>query len=342
MLILRMSRPDDIDGVLKLAHEAAPGMTSIPADRTDLSKKLAQSSESVTSAPSPDDTHIFFMVLEDTETKAIVGSASIFTGIGKSHGFYSFKISKIVHTSVEFGIQNTVRVLNMNNDYTGVTEVGSLFLSEPYRRDANGWFLATSRYLLMASFPDYFSDIVIAELRGYLDENNESPFWNGMGRKFFKLDFAEADRQNAIHGNHFIADLLPTHPIYVDLLPETAQDVIGRPHNLSARAGNLLEREGFRFRDYIDVFDAGPLYTVRKENITSLQNSMEARVSEAPPNGDTERRLVAAGPIEKFRVTRLDSQLNDDGALSLREEDRRQLGVNPGDNVRILPDYKKG
>ena len=41
MIIVRQVREDDIDGLLRLAKAAYPGMTTLPPDLTTLSKKIA-------------------------------------------------------------------------------------------------------------------------------------------------------------------------------------------------------------------------------------------------------------------------------------------------------------
>ncbi len=73
------------------------------------------------------------------------------------------------------------------------------------------------------------------------------------------MDFAEADKLSATTDNQFILDLMPQHPIYVDLLPEAARAVIGKCHKDGEGARRLLEWEGFSFSNVIDIFDGGPL-----------------------------------------------------------------------------------
>src|SRR3546814_18877125 len=79
---------------------------------------------------------------------------------------------------------------------------------------------------------DWSSDVCSSDLlRGRLDHKGNSPFWEGLGEKFFGMSFQEADSFNAIHGNQFIADLMPKHPIYTALLSESARSAIGQPHD---------------------------------------------------------------------------------------------------------------
>ncbi len=110
----------------------------------------------------------------------------------------------------------------------------------------------------------------MAELRGVVDEAGNSPFWDALGGKFFGMGFRQADEFNAIHGHQFIADLMPKHPIYTAMLPDSARAVIGAPH-LSGRAAlRMLEKEGFVYDGYVDIFDAGPTVHARTDAIRTI------------------------------------------------------------------------
>ncbi len=50
---------------------------------------------------------------------------------------------------------------------------------------------------------------------------------------------------------------MPKHPIYTHFYPGSP-DVIGQVHPQTAPARAVLEKEGFRYRNYIDIFDGGP------------------------------------------------------------------------------------
>src|SRR5205807_6339316 len=56
----------------------------------------------------------------------------------------------------------------------------------------------------------------------------------------------------------FIADLMPTHPIYIPLLPKEAQEAIGQVQEQTRPAVKILEEEGFKVSGMVDIFDAGP------------------------------------------------------------------------------------
>ena len=126
---------------------------------------------------------------------------------------------------------------------------------------------------MMYDFPERFDDLVIAEMRGYQTDEERSPFWDNLGEKFFGIAFENADRISAVDGTQFISDLMPKYPIYVDLLPQEAQEVIGKPHKSSSPALNLLEKEGFAWRGYVDVFDGGPSVECHRSSIRTIQHS---------------------------------------------------------------------
>jgi arginine N-succinyltransferase len=113
------------------------------------------------------------------------------------------------------------------------------------------------------------------------------------------MNFQEADHFNAIHGNQFIADLMPKHPIYTAMLPETARAVIGLPHPSGRAAMRMLENEGFAYERYVDIFDGGPTMTVRTDQIRSVREARRARV--AALGAGEEPMLVATGRLAEFR-----------------------------------------
>src|SRR6202012_5011720 len=117
-----------------------------------------------------------------------------------------------------------------------------LFLAPAYRKDGNGRLLSMSRFLFMAEHPDYVDPTIIAEMRGVVDDQGHSPFWEAVGRHFFDIDFPTADYLSMVN-KRFIADLMPKHPIYITLLPREAQAVIGKVHDQTEPAMAMLQQE---------------------------------------------------------------------------------------------------
>jgi arginine N-succinyltransferase len=273
------------------------------------------------------------LVAEDTATGEIVGTASVIACLGEEEPFYSYKLNKVTHVCRPLGKKITVEQLHLSAHFEGFAEVATLYLLPEYRRDGIGKLLARSRYLLMAQFRDRFPSEVMADLRGYFDDEGRSPFWEAVGRHFFEMDFVEADEYGAIHGNQFIADLMPTQPVYVNLLPQEAQDVIGRVNPMGEPALELLKREGFEWRGHIDVFDASPSVDVPIDELKTIKNSLRAQVvGEMPADDSASSGLVASGNLAEFRVCATPMKVTQSG-VELPAESLRALNVSAGSDV---------
>ncbi|GBR06595.1 arginine N-succinyltransferase [Acetobacter oeni] len=306
--IVRVARLDDLDRLFALAAHTGGGLLNLPCDRSALRKRLEWSENSVDSDLSAPDNELYFLVLENESNGTIAGSACIFSRIGTPWPFYSYKIATHTHVSRELGRTFSSRLLHLVNDFDGASEVGGLFLHPDYRTGGLGSLLARSRYLFIARHRRRFADRIIADLRGYAGAEGP-PFWNAVGRIFFGRDFAEADHYNALHGNQFISDLMPRYPIYIDLLPKTAQAMIGRTHDLAIPARKMLEMEGFVYDGYIDIFDGGPTLSAITDHLRTLRLSQHAVIGTEATNFshidiNQEVVLIATGYLQAFRVWR--------------------------------------
>ena len=230
MLRLRPARPEDLPALVELAARAGAGMTNLPANPEVLGTRIQRSLDSLGRQVETPTDEVYFFVLEDTATARLAGTCGIIARVGMTRPFYSFKIVTLIHVSRELNRYDPVKTLQMVNEYQGATEIGMLLLHPDYRRDGNGRFLSRSRYLFLAAFPERFDTLVMAEMRGVSDTEGHSTFWEGLGRHFFDMDFTRADFLVASGHYHFINDLMPKHPIYIRLLPEAVQSVIGVPH----------------------------------------------------------------------------------------------------------------
>ncbi|MFT5453158.1 MAG: arginine N-succinyltransferase, partial [Enterobacterales bacterium] len=189
-----------------------------------------------------------------------------------------YHLGTIVHTSEELNVHNVINALYLGNDYTGTTEICTLFLDPGYRKDGNGQLLSRCRFLFMAMNLERFAPKVIAEMRGFSDSEGNSPFWDAVGKHFFSMSFSDADAISGEGQDQFIAELMPKYPIYLPLLPKEAREVIGKTHPDTKPAIKMLEKEGFEYRGYVDIFDAGPTIEVKTENIRTIKNSTSYQV----------------------------------------------------------------
>lgn len=339
-MLIRMARPDDLQALLNLSAQLPPGMTSMPFDKSTWEKKLEAISDSLGPQVSTDTESVYFLVLEEPESKEIVGTAGIVAGVGLTRPFYNYKLSKETKYSELLDLRVTSNLLNLVNDFTGETELISLFLKPEYRRHNLGQFLSRCRYVFMSDFPERFNKVVFAEIRGWLDKANNSPFWEHLGRKFFNLPFARADFISAVNGSQFISDLMPRFPVYLELLPPEAVAVIGKPHDEAVPAMKLLEGEGFSYQGTIDIFDAGPVMECERMHIESIQNTNACQL-ERICNDDKEIKdapvcIVSNRRLTDYRLTLAPVQGDEEGKATISARHAKTLGVDVGAQIQTL------
>lgn len=332
MLIIRAAEERDVTHLVALAQKAGKGMTSLPTCPESLHLKVSQSIDSF-KRQHADEKDYFLLVMEDTEKRAVVGTAGIYARIGSRQAFYTYRLMPVTHYSHTLNKQVRSQLLHLTNDYTGCSEVGTLFLDPQYR--GNGRWLSKSRYLLMSQFGERFSNNVIAQLRGHIDEQGKSPFWEALGKHFFEMDYEEADRLCGIGSNQFITELMPKHPIYSRLLPKAARDSIGAPHHDSKRAMRMLLDEGYEYENVVDIFDGGPVFRAKLNQLNSVRLSRTAIAKEGESHTSNKKMLVANRNLHKFRVIQTPVVLNGD-IVQMPPEALEALNIVSGDEVRFL------
>ena len=346
MFVVRPIARDDLPAVLALSERTGAGLTTLPASEQQLAARIEASIASFAgTAPRHDECYVF--VLEDDARDAaasrVVGISAIEAAVGLDEPWYNYRVGTLVHASRALDVYSAVPTLFLSNDHTGHTELATLFVDQAFRTGHNGPLIAKSRLLFIAEFAPRFGDKVIAELRGKLDEDGRSPFWEGLGRHFFAMEYSTADYLTGIGQKSFIAELMPKHPVYVNLLPASARDAIGAEHADTAPARSMLEQEAFRYEGYVDIFDAGPTVEAFRDNIDAVRRSrvLPVTLDEDDPVPDNQagggvRWLVANRSFAGFRAILAMAPARVD-RFPLRPYAARALGVGEGDTVRAVP-----
>ncbi|WP_375403286.1 arginine N-succinyltransferase [uncultured Sphingomonas sp.] len=323
--VVRPARPGDLKHLYEMSKLTGGGFTNLPPDREALQAKLAQSEEAFARTGDGFTEELFVLVLEDIDSGEVRGTCQLFTHIGQRHPFYSYRLGTLTQHSRELARTFRAEMLSLSTDLEGSSEVGGLFLHPGERAGGLGMLLARSRYLFIRAHRARFADRVLAELRGVIDEAGGSPFWNGLAGRFFGMNFQDADEFNAVNGHQFIADLMPKHPIYTAMLEEDARAAIGLPHPSGRAAMRMLEREGFRYANYVDIFDGGPTMTAQTDQVRSVRDAREHRVVRTD-GIDGEESLIATGAMRDFRCTVGPLREEEDGVV-LSADAARALGV---------------
>ena len=340
MNVIRPIKQTDYQALHDIAVESGIGFTSLPVNEELLQRKITRAEHAFNkkSVTAPGDESYLF-VMEDSATQEVVGTTGIEAAVGIEDAFYHYHLSKVVHASRELNIHNTVEILTFCNDYTGVTEICTLFLREKSPINPAARFLSKVRFLFMMEHRTRFSETVIAEMRGVSDEKGRSPFWEWLETHFFSMDFPTADYLTGIGNKVFIAELMPKYPIYVNLLSKEAQAVIGQVHTKTRPALQLLEEEGFSCRGYVDIFDAGPTVEANLSHIRTAQSSLKLPIvidDATAAQGQT--HYIINTSVADFRAVATEMAVSEEQQVAvLTRQAAAALNVSEGEYIRFAP-----
>lgn len=334
--IIRHARLDDLSALFELFALTDVGMTSLPKDKALLKQRLSNN-EKALDGTLPKAQRRYLFVLEDVATGALCGVSGIDAFIGQTEPFYDFALGQEKHHSTTLGVTTSFELMTLNCDYTGSSELCSLFLAPDYRGGYNGKLLSKSRLLFMATNPDEFAEQVIAEMRGYFDEAGVSPYWQHFSRQLFGgHDFAHIDYVLGSGERGIITEMAPRFPVYLDFMDDKARRYIGKVHPSTEGALALLKSEGFVFAGHIDMVDGGPKMVAKVCDLRSTTDTKQvpANITQTPKSGNTPY-LVSNGKFADFRASVL--LLDDKDSLSLSPALADSLQVKDGEYLSVLP-----
>jgi len=327
--LLRPVRESDYEAVMHLVRDIADGMTSLPKDPDFIRHRINDSLRAFDPRVHKAGGETYLFVLEDCATGTIVGTSGLLSRVGGFDPFYTYTIKTASAAYDPLEIRTELRILHLSRNHKGPTEICSLYLDRNYRSGGLGKLLSLSRFCFMKAFPDRFDKEVIAELRGYIDEDGHPPFWEAVGKRFFQKDYYTADILSGVGEKDFIEALMPNYPIYINLLPYSAQRAIGEVHEQTRPARSILLKEGFTESDEVDIFDAGPILKARRESLHTWMEAapvtLEAR--ECAPADAPSRYLLTNRSLD-FRACIASGTPSPEGRLSVSRDTFKAL--NPG------------
>ncbi len=334
MLVVRSVRGEDLDPLFDLVQQSEYGLTTLKISREKLEERIQASLHAFAQPRAKPAGQPYVFVMEDLTNGELVGTSAIYAKVGGFEPFYSYRIETAIHESEELGIRKEIRALHLQQEHNGPTELGSLFLSPEYWGAGHGRLLSMSRFLFMADFPERFEKTVVAEMRGVVHIDGHSPLWSALGAHFFQIEFPRAETLTG-ESKKFIADLMPRHPIYIPLLPQAAQDVIGRVHPNTEPALAMLQKEGFEFHNVVDIFDGGPSIQASVRDIRSIHDSRRREIAEIVREIDGPRLLVSNCGLD-FRACLAEVEEVGDGKIRIDQVTALRLELNVGDPIRVV------
>jgi arginine N-succinyltransferase len=336
MFIIRPIKERDLDGLMSLLQESGHGLTSLPKDIDIIKNKILHSERSfehrVQDRPNGE---AYLFVMEELFTGKIVGVSGIISKIGGFEPCYFYRVEEEIYNSKMLDVEKSIKTLHFEATHSGPAEICSLFLSPEFRNSQNGRFLSLSRFLFMAEDRKYFEDKVIAEMRGQVNDQGESPFFNAVGKHFFDIDFLHADYLT-LKSKKFIDELLPKYPLIAELLPKEAQKVIAEVHPHTVPARRILEQEGFKFSGLVGIFEPGPVLSANLDDVRAVRENIVVEISEITKEEVKSEVFVIATCDKKFRACLGELELLEDGSARISAVTATALKVRLKEKIRFV------
>lgn len=263
MFLIRNAMSKDLNAIHSLAQTL--NSYNLPADRKFLRGFLNDVERSFQGRLHSFESRKYLFLAEEIPTGKIAGCSLIIAKHGTPKDPHlAFRVGEEVRESQSLGKKIKHRCLELVIDKNGPTELGGLVVLPRYRKlpQKIGRQLSWVRFLYIAAHPERFQKRFLAEYLPPFPKPGYSPLWESVGKKFTGLSYQAADRLSA-RNKEFILALFPREKIYFDFLPRDAQQLIGKLGEGAKRAASLLERIGFRYLQEVDLFDGGPHYGAR-------------------------------------------------------------------------------
>jgi arginine N-succinyltransferase len=296
LVVVRPACMADGAALEELAALTMPGVHTLPRTRDQIDAAILRSIASFAAEVDMPSEESYLFVLERLDGVAprrVIGTAAIFASAGSNGTYFSFRNDVIQQVSRDLNISHSVHALTLCSELTGYSQLSGFCLQDLAHAGMEAALLSRARLLFAALAPQRFGDRFFVPLAGITDLDGQSPFWDAVGRKFFQMDFLEAERViGGARNRTLIVELMPHYPVYVPLLPGAAQAAMGQIHPSGEVPFHLLTEEGFEADDYIDIFDGGPILQAHKQALRSFNASILRRVAAVNPAPDP----ASAGP----------------------------------------------
>lgn len=326
MIVLRPAQLNDISTLERLAQESGPMVSTLPAKRSHLLRKVESSINAFEQEVLTPGEESYLFVLEETLTGQVLGTGGINALAGHQEPFYAFRNDIKIHSSRGLNVHSRIHALTLNHDLSDHSQLCSFYIAPALADSHYPSLITLGRLLYMSLYPMRFANEWMAVLPGIFDEQGRAPFWEHVGRKFFGIDYNQVEYFNSTRDKAFIAEMMPYHPLYVALINEEAQAVMGLVHEGAELQCSLLSEQGFEPDKYIEIFDAGPILTAPRNALSLCQKIKSLTISSNTSNTPTQTFLVGLSNKQGFKACLLEGVLQGD-QLQIAEANIEQLNL---------------
>jgi arginine N-succinyltransferase len=336
MFVIRPVTTHDIETYVQFAFSASLGILSMPKNRELLQKNIDKSIESFGLEIMGPQNEFYLFALENSETNQVGGICGIASKIGVETPDYFFRL-ETSHPKPHgnLPLRESIRILKTVKETSGPSEICSLYITPEFRKEGLGRLLSLCRFLFIACFPQRFEEEIVALMRGYVDKNNSNPLWDHLGKYFLNIQYLEL-LQLQEGGRGFVSSMLPKYPIYLDLLPKEAAEALGKVHNNTKPALNMLMQEGFEMAQEYDIFDGGPKLIAHRNDIRAYKECKIAVVEDILSQDIDSDQFIVSNTSMNFRACYSPLKFLTEDKVLLPADIGEELMVNTGDLIRYV------
>lgn len=274
----------------------------------------------------------YLFVVEDLLLHRVVGVSSIKVIAEKLEPFivYAKNVEKIKWQKLSADNE----YMYLKRPYNTYVEICEPFIAKNYQAKKLEELLLKSMFLFMRLFSSRFPDTIIAIIRGALNKNGNSYFWDGCHGKMLPTSFQDATLMRILYGRAFDIHVVPKHPIYLGLLSSQARTQVGKINNAAKGFCKNLQMEKFVATEYFDVFDAGTILAANRSSVKTINTSKLLSITEishAIPNG---REKIICNNAQSFKALQGKVIVEKD-SVRITEDMAEQLQVQSDDSCLI-------
>lgn len=304
MFVIRPVTSEDASALQTFAASTSPGIANLPAHPPRLQRMIDKGIASFHKLIASPGDEIYTFILEESSTGLQVGTCSIMSRLGIETTYCTFALER------QGGVP---QYLSLKEYTSGPSELCALYLLPKYRKSGLGKLLSLSRLLFIASNPQRFNSILMADMRGVIIEGC-SPFWDSIGAIYSHWSYLEILKKIDCEEVQ-LCSLFPRDPIPWSTLTPQAQQAAGHTHPHTLPAFYLLTNEGLLYRDEISVLDGGPILSGTIAELTTVTKNHSMPLAAIVPSLSEKEpeALICNAEVVNFRACRSRISLDDEG-----------------------------
>jgi arginine N-succinyltransferase len=297
MYSLRPAKQSDLDTILLLARQQGVRQASLPKEALHLKHFIQQSEEAfrqpsnalpssgqALKAEALASNYLWVLCHSDDESQepSVVGTLAIEPYTGQKEPFYSYRQETLINASYRLKVKQDIPVLYQSHELAGLSQLHGITLLPEHRTNQAICLLIQGALLYMSEHNELFCPTLLIEFPGFKDERGQSPLWKDLGQHFFQMTLEQACYHASIEDKALIAQLMPNHPLYKNLLSNTTQATLGEPQQDLLDYYQVFLREGFTPSQHVDIFDGGPCLICNNNSGHTFNENARTRLTHMP------------------------------------------------------------